>query len=345
MKIVHLSRYFQPHKGGVETHVVAVSQELVRRGHQVQVITRSHQASLPLQEKISGVEVYRFEVESKFDNPLLYKLNTWSALAHYSKVLHQADIIQAHDVMWWLLPLLPLFWTKTYLTFHGWEGQYPVPFRNKLARWLWSRLALRTVHVGDYIRQFYWDQPDQIMYGGVDTDNLPVIKPTSKLNQPLKLVFVGRLETANEIKKYLQLIKDLKRDRQLKVIWVGDGAWREKCQQLGQVTGMVDNPATYITEADLVLAASYLSMLQAQVLGKIVIAFYSHSLKKTYLQTYPGSRFMLINDNVTQVIAQIEKLLTHPQLAQRFARQAQTWAQQQTWGKVTDQYQQLWNLR
>lgn len=343
MKILQLSRDYYPHRGGVETHVQALSQELTHRGHQVQVLTLRHSDKLSLKEKINGVPVTRLDIKHHFSLPLFDKLETWQQLARHSKLLYQADIIQVHDVMWWLLPLIPLFISKIYLTFHGWEGEYPIPRRTKLARWLWSKLALRTIHVGDYIQQFYWDQPSAVVYGGVDLKNLPAKK--TKKSKNLRLVFIGRLEQANDIELYLELVHLLQPDHRLKVIWVGDGAWREECEQIGTVTGMVAKPAEYLAQADLVLAASYLSILQAQALGKIVVSAYSQPLKESYLKTYPGSKWLLLGDSAAILHQQINQLFTDQSLQLRFSRSAQNWARQQTWSQVAAQYLQLWGMK
>ena len=58
MKVLQVCPYFHPHKGGVESHVMSLSRELVKRGHGVQVLT----ARLPGMrdaEEVDGVRVKR----------------------------------------------------------------------------------------------------------------------------------------------------------------------------------------------------------------------------------------------------------------------------------------------
>ena len=158
-----------------------------------------------------------------------------------------------------------------------------------------------------------------------------------------QIVFVGRLELENDIEKYLSLAKKLKSILDIEIIWVGDGSYKEECQQSGVVTGMVNDLTSYIAKADLIWSASYLSILEAQALGKIVCSFYSHYLKELYIKFYPGSTYMLVEYKVEQMKKQIVNLIDNPQVFNRYSQQAQQWSSQQTWKKVADKYQQLWS--
>jgi len=340
--ILHITPFYEPHLGGIETHVKLLNKELIKQGHRVSVLTQRHDRDLPSQETINQVRVTRIDFEKSPLNKLIEKLVIWRQVAKHSQLLLKADIIHVHDVYWWLLPLLPLFWSKIYLTFHGWEGQFPVPWTNKLARWCWSKLALKTIHVGDYIQNFYWDKPDIVIYGGVKTTQKQISKKRAK---KIRIIFIGRLEVENDLEKYLSLAKKLKSVLDIGITWVGDGFYKEECLQYGEVTGMVKNLTKYISQADLVWSASYLSILEAQAQGKIVCAFYSQGLKERYLKSFPGAPYMLITSSEEQMKMQTLKLLKNSSIFDKYSRQAQQWSRQQTWKKVADKYQQLWELK
>jgi glycosyltransferase involved in cell wall biosynthesis len=129
---------------------------------------------------------------------------------------------------------------------------------------------------------------------------------------------------------------------QFELTWVGDGAWRDECEQVGVVTGMVDNPLKFLKKADVVLANSYLSILEAQALGKIVLALYTHPLKQKYLETFPGSKMMLVAGDAQELVANFLSLLAKPALMRQYQTLARIWAGQQTWEKVAAQYFKLW---
>ena len=337
--VIHLCRWYSPHVGGVETHVAAISQELHQRGWRVLVFTEQHDAHLPLCEKKGGIEIYR---KSALESE---KMKTWQWLWSQRQLLDQADVIHAHDVFWWLLPYYAArFFTahkKIFITFHGWEGQYPVPFKNKLQRWVWSRISTGTMHVGEWIREFYWDKPDVVTYGGTELEKKDI--PARRSKPLYSFVFCGRLSSENEITKYITLLNELKSNQvAFEMTWVGDGPLRGKCEEVGTVTGFVASPIQYLRNADIVFAASYLSILQAQSIGKVVGAFYSHPLKQRYLETFPGAKVMIITDQISEMEEKLLKLLFEDRQYEKLSQQAQKFAQQQTWDKVTNAYETLW---
>ncbi|HTT25694.1 MAG TPA: glycosyltransferase family 4 protein [Thermoplasmata archaeon] len=59
MRILQVAPFYAPHRGGVESHVRALTGELVRQGHAVEVLTSRHVRSLPKDEVIDGVPVRR----------------------------------------------------------------------------------------------------------------------------------------------------------------------------------------------------------------------------------------------------------------------------------------------
>ena len=61
MRIVQVSPWFLPHVGGVESHVYSLSAELVKRGHEVEVITSKHKRDIPGREMMDGFTVTRLK--------------------------------------------------------------------------------------------------------------------------------------------------------------------------------------------------------------------------------------------------------------------------------------------
>lgn len=334
MKIVQICPLYKPHLGGVETHVAQFNRYLKADKHQVTVLSTQHKAQLPLQEERDSVTIHRLPTAADGK-----KLATWRWVWQHRDIFFEADIVQVHDIFWWMLPIWPFISKKTYTTFHGWEGIYPVRITAKLQRWVWNKMSQATMHVGDWIREFYWDKPTLVMYGGITAPALNKQATTKKT----ALVFYGRLSPENEVEKYLQLIKVLKKKHpEITMTWVGDGPLAKACQKVGEVTGMVADPIPFLDQATFVFSSSYLSMLQAQVLGKVVCAFYSNPLKQRYLETYPGRQSMLLASSASEMSEMIEKLLAEPQNVAKLSRSAQAFARRQTWQRVTEMYYQLW---
>ncbi len=69
MKIIMISNEFPPSIGGVQTHVYELSRAIVRLGHEVSVVTRLANNSLPKLEMMDGVRVVRTKLSN---NHLLY---------------------------------------------------------------------------------------------------------------------------------------------------------------------------------------------------------------------------------------------------------------------------------
>lgn len=340
-RLLQIAPSFWPNIGGVETHLAELNRVLLRRGYFIDVLTLTDRSNSLAQETYQGVTVHRgFISHTVTQYKLRHKLAVWRTIIEQAQLFFSADIIHVHDVYWWLLPLLPFIWYKTYLTFHGWEGRYPVRWQAKLLRWCWSLFARKTIHVGKWIAEFYWDSPDAVTYGGVSLTK-PKTPPTrSKLPH---LVFLGRLEAVNDLELYLQFVKLLKKKLPtLTITWVGDGEYNSECEKLGQVTGFVADPTSYIAKATLVCASSYLSMLKAQSLGKVICAFHSNLLKQRYLETFPGVSYTLMDNSAAQMTNKAVELLRNPSHHQQLEQAARVWATAQTWHKVADTYEQIW---
>lgn len=337
-RLVQVTPFYSPHLGGVETHVKELNKELLKKNFQITVLTTQHDADVSLKEDVAGVKVLRLpKITSN------KKFQTWKWIWQQRQILQAADVIHIHDIVWWLYPFLFLWRHKTSATFHGWEGIYPIPLKNKLQRRFNSWLVTKRIHVGAWIQDFYGDEPDAVMYGGVSPQTgAQLTVPNQK---EIKCVFIGRLETVNEISLYLELLQLLKKiGLPFTVIWVGEGSYRLACQVYGEVTGMVENPSRFLEKADLVFATSYLSILEAQALGKVVVGFYSHPLKKAYLQTFPGNSAMLAGSQPSIIADEIQSLLKDTKKWQQLSRSAVQNAHDQTWKKVAKIYQKIWHF-
>lgn len=343
--ILHICAQYLPSKGGVEEHLWQVNKLLLSDNYQVTVITAQNDSSLPLEEILDGVEVLRISHSIKNK-----KLQIWQWFWQHKNIFNDKKIF-IHDVAWQILPLLPLLYKRFCLVFHGWEGIYPVPKKNILQRRFFATMAKYVIHVGSFIEKFYGDHPDEVIYGGVESfDNQNLKTVASNLVQAvasknnLQFVFVGRLEAVNEVNKYISFFKELRKSHTLfSVTWVGDGSYRAECLKLGKVTGMIANPAQYLVNADVVCAASYLSIFQAQLKEKIVTSFYSNELKKEYLQTFPGASYMLIADSVSEMKKMLFNVLESKSALLQLQKGAKEVAQQYSWERIASVYEKIAN--
>ncbi len=292
MRVLFLTRRFYPAIGGVEKHVLRVSQELIKKGHKVTILAEKHKKSLKTKEKHKGIEVVRLPYfpENKFK-----KLRIWKWLWSNRDLLKNADIVHAHDVAYWWFPFKFIYPHKSFFTtFHGYETVFPPAPAAIRQRRLAAKISRGTINVGEYIKKWYGTSSDNVVYGGVDpvpTSSLKVKKNSTKL----KILFIGRLEEDIGVDIYLEALENLKKQGvQYELTVCGDGSYRAKFAKLGKVHGFVENLSSYIGKSDVVLASSYLSILEALSYNKPVAAVYTNPLKKDYLTLSPFANNIMI---------------------------------------------------
>ncbi len=346
-KTLHLTPSYLPKRGGVEIHVHEISKRLKKRGYDTTVLSFAQIKSIK-KKREDGVSVIRLP-RPKTENKFLYKLKIWKVIWSQKELFKSQDVIHVHDVFWMILPMLALIRKKVFLTHHGWEGKYPVPFFTKLQRYLFAKLSRGLIHVGDYIREFYWERPDTVVYGGYEkarNQHAMAAMPWNSKSRKSKIevVFVGRLEEVNEVGGYVELISRLRsKNKNVEVFWVGDGSYRKKCEKFGRVTGMVEDTAKYIRNADIVFANSYLSILEAQKMGRPVVALYSTKVKQRYLESWPAAEGMVIgNAGSKKIMNEIQELIINNKKRQSIGKNAKQLTKKLTWEKVTDNYEKLW---
>jgi len=90
MHILQATPYFYPHFGGVESHVMGLSEGLMNLGHEVEVVT-SRYSRMPETEKIKGIKVTRLP---QWVN--LYNTPVVTAIQEFVRRSH-ADVIHVHS--------------------------------------------------------------------------------------------------------------------------------------------------------------------------------------------------------------------------------------------------------
>lgn len=318
LNIIHLAASTPPNLGGVETHLEQVAKLQKKAGHFVNFFTINRSIQLD-------------------------KLKVWSEVIRNRDRFLASDIVHVHDVFWWILPLYPLLKLrsiKIVTTFHGWEGRFPVPWQAKFQRSAYNLLSDGTIHIGAWIQEFYGDKPDVVIYGGVDVNHMQPVFNKRK-NQ---VVFYGRLESENSIYKYQQLFRLLKKQGLKDLLWVGDGSARADCQQIAPVTGMVskDERDKIFSQTTFVCANSYLSMLEAQAAGCIVVALFDHSLKRRYLETYPGYESLITAEDPQYAAQKIVELIADESKQVELQAQSREFADSMDWQNVNEGYEKIY---
>ena len=90
MHILQVTPYFYPHFGGVESHVMGLSEGLIKLGHDVEVVT-SRYSRMPETEKIKGIKVTRLpQWINLYNTPIVTAIQEFVRRSH-------ADVVHVHS--------------------------------------------------------------------------------------------------------------------------------------------------------------------------------------------------------------------------------------------------------
>lgn len=314
MRILFLTRFYWPHVGGVEKHVAGLSREMIKRGNDIAVLTERYDSNLKSKELKNNTKIIRFNYPHIKFIGLLY---IWYWLFKNRSLIERSDIIHCHDVFVWYLPFRFLYPGKpVYTTFHGWEGVYPIPWKNVVLKRLSAWLSWGNICVGEYIEKYYGIKADNITYGAVKI-------PKRMAKKEDKILFLGRLAKDTGLPKFLEFLKEGSggiRSR-MSVDFCGDGPMASICSKYGIVHGFID-PSDLLSKAKICVPTGYLSALEAFANKCQVLVFFENPLKRDYWEMTPFYKFIESKDT----------------------RRAFEWTKKQSWEKLADLYISLWKL-
>lgn len=342
MKILFLTRKFYPSIGGVERHTLEVAKELVKKVEKVTIVCEEGKRDKGDKgdKRDKGIKVYRIPVTL---GAKLKKFQIWRWLWKNRNLIKEADVVHCHDIFFWFLPFRFIFPKKpVYITFHGWEGKFPIPKRYILIRKIWEKLSWGNICIGDYLKKWYGAKTSFITYGGVSLAP-PRGSPQATPGVSLSLVFVGRLEKDVGLLIYLKALEQLKRKRiNFKVEFYGDGSLRKQAEKYGKVFGFTENIFPKISHAQIIFASSYLVILEALSLGKAVISVFDNRLKGDYLKMSPYFKYIVVASNSNEVAQTILKVTQSLNSVKDIVKSGKEWAIGESWEKVADLYLSLW---
>lgn len=248
LRVAIVSPSFYPVLGGVSEHVHHTARELVRRGHDVTVVTGAHRGGFEI-----GTQPYRVR---RLGETLMVPANGGHAAVVWSPGLARAlralwresfDLAHVHSPLEPGLPLEVLrgFPGPIVATFHS-AGREPLAYRvlrKPLVRAL-ARVRLR-VAVSPAAREFVervFPGDYRIVPNGVDLERFRV--PARRLVPPRRLLAVGRFEPRKGAETLLRALALCHRERTMpnrpawNMVWVGDGPIRERSERTARREGL-----------------------------------------------------------------------------------------------------------
>lgn len=260
------------HEGGVEHHVLWLSNALAGRGHQVMVIT----AGGKLEEKLDpGVKLWRLPVHRK--NPVT---GFYSALKIAGRAKREHwDILHAHSrvpawIAWWTSSMTGIPWVFTaHARYSLNKGLKPFPNAN-------GAISIsRTVE--KHLEQYLPEHRAVIMNGLPPTE----LRWQKKGERKRRFLFVGRLTRIKGLDLVLEALGGLK-DLEWELDVIGDGHQRDELEAFSEDTGLSgrvhfhgfrDDPQEWMSRSDLLLFPSIdegmpIVLMQAIQVGIPVLA-------------------------------------------------------------------------
>lgn len=348
-KIVFVCARFYPYSGGVEKHVLKLSEYLVSIGYSVEVISVTKDNFSPLLENYKGIEITRVLAG---DDGLKNRIVVNAKFLLLIKKFLKSDVVHFHDyfplIGWNFFSVLILKALRKdiFVTFHGWEGVYPPKKLIIFKRQLVEKICSGSISIGHFISKWYGTNSSIITYGATDQVTYTEAKCINKKIE--RFLFIGRLESDTGVLEYITQL-DNYNNRVLQLDICGDGVLREEVENLARSSnhiinlhGFIDNLDSKIDQADAVFTSGYLGILECFARFKPVISVYSNDLKYDYLTMMPDYDKMIniIDSNIS--LEDVINKLEDSEYYQSITNQAYSFSRKHTWKKMANNYIKLW---
>ena len=372
MKIALVSPYDWAHPGGVNNHILALSNEFTRRGHRTTILAPSSKPA----EEVRGDNLALIGSRTV---PLPLS-GSWARVSfsfHRNREIKQLldnedfDVVHMHEPLFPIAPLAALRFSKTLNvgTFHaylrrsrGYRG-----FRPLLKRWvgnLHGRIAV-SKPAAEFINRYYPGKYT-IIPNGIDLAHFSAeAQPFERfMDGKLNLLFVGRMEKRKGLRFLLAAFARLKWEYpQLRLIVVGPGRLDAPSERiLGEryvedveIIGGVpyDDLPRYYRTADIFCSPATggesfgIVLLEAMAAGAPVLASNIPGYAGVIGDSETGMLFEP-SDEVSLANA-IVHLMQRPELRARMAARGRAHVQRFSWDRVAsevlDYYGQLMDER
>jgi glycosyltransferase involved in cell wall biosynthesis len=274
LRVLYLLSRFHPHASGAERQALAQGEELSRRGHRVQVLTRAV-PGCPRDEAIGPVQVRRLIAPIE-RGPLFGLSFVASTVRALRRLRSTYDVIHTHQGLWEAIStglgrgLLHEAPVLVQPASSGYFGEAQELARTKGFPAL-RRLSLRNRHFAaisaDIEREWIalGVPPGRIvrMASGVDADHFRPGAPAGAIEAALpprpRAVFTGRLHPQKNLDLLLDIWPEVRRRSGAALVLVGDGPdagrLRERARAIDagaaiHFAGAVADPAEYLRAAD-----------------------------------------------------------------------------------------------
>lgn len=364
-----VSPYFYPKIGGLENIAYNVARKLHANGeYKVSVITSNHESATYVKDIVNGMVVHRLPIEITLSNTPVNFFWYWQIKKIFRT--EQPQLIHVHSPVPFIADVAALAAGNipVVLTYHSGsmvKNKWPVDFFILLYERIFLRILFRKVKaIVAYSPEFIERELSAFAYKttvippGVYSGEFPV----SPLDTDKKIVtFVGRIghhtrwKGTPELLKAIQLLSPKYPDLELRLVGDGDAIdyYRQMSINLGISSCVtfcgakrgVDLAEEYKRTNVFVLpstsnAESFgIVLLEAMASGRPVIGSNIGGIPQLIESGVNG---LLVPPGDSKALADaIEKILTNPQLAEKFAAQSLEKSKNFTWEVQIEKYRNL----
>ncbi|WP_052669737.1 glycosyltransferase family 4 protein [Nitriliruptor alkaliphilus] len=358
MRVALVSPYALTVPGGVQAHVTALAAALRRDQHEVVVIGPGDARAGRTGELTVGVgRPFAVPFNGSVAPIALWPLAARSTRRAIAAV--EPDVIHVHEplVPWVGLAAATTSSAPVIGTFHAWSDSSRLyrtarPVARRIAEGLAVRLAVSEAAAGYHAGALGLPTSRfRLVPNGVDVARFADAEPFADLVDPARpaLLFVGRLERRKGLEPLVRAFTRLKTDRpELRLIVVGDGPERERCEGLlpaglrsdVRFLGRVDHDdlPRYYASCDLAIQPSLggesfgIVLLEAMAAGKPLVASDIPGYRTVASDGRQG-RLVAPNDPAALATA-IGALLDNPALRTAMADDGRRTVAEYDWSRV-----------
>jgi glycosyltransferase involved in cell wall biosynthesis len=248
MRILQNCIYFPPEVGGLESHAYYLCRELVRLGHEVEMLTSRSLPGVARRETMGGVAVRRSWFPAR--NPAGWALHTFASIPAYLRLARNAEILHAQTFASAPPAMIAKarYGTPFVLTLHTSH------FLRLAQKPLWRPVLRRIIASADWllaaseeIRDVALDSSPhpraEALTNGVDTELFRPLEPASLAlgeTGARRLIVPRRLFPKNGVEYLVRALPLIQRELEVEALLVGDGPEREHLEELARELGVAD---------------------------------------------------------------------------------------------------------
>ncbi len=228
----------------MESHVAGLAEGLVKRGHEVDMLTSRSRKGLAARQVMTGVEVHRSWMPSR--SPLGWGVHTLITFGAHGRLARAADVLHAHTFASAPPALLSRrrFKRPLVLTLHTSH------FLMQAKKPLWSGFLRRVIASADYLLATSEEilqvalalcphPRSEVMTNAVDTERFSPAGETAPTSEP-RIIVPRRLFPKNGVEYFVRAMPSIVAQTPVTARIVGDGPERGRLVELARDLGVGD---------------------------------------------------------------------------------------------------------